>query len=285
MPIDHFIRSPCGSFDLVEQHGDFNSESYRSNFAFYLFTYLRGFRELIDTLMLDERFHCVELIEGYIRAERVSIDALIQPQWRNALPKKAYWANCHGNQIDRICEGKPMRIDRGLQAMLALHVVFSKSSEQKLRDINIFEFVRLVPAIYALKDLTNPGREWLRGNAADERARKRYDRLIARLCPDPASAKGKQIARAKGFLGDVAAGHALTFENATMICREVRRISRNAEVVILSSRMEGGRRPRQGAQSQMRCCDNEAEFIRLSTPEVERIKALSSQQKPLQMGR
>lgn len=285
MTTDHFITSPCGAFDLVEQHGDFNPESYRNNFAFYLFTYLRGFRELVDNLLLDERFHCVELAEGYVRAERVSIGELIEDQWRRMLPKKADWSHCHGNQIDRIFEGKPMRIDRGLQAMLALQVVFSKSDEQKLRDFNVFEFVRMVPAIYALKDLEPAAQAWLRGGAIDKTGRASFNEFIAKLCPNHAEAKGGQVTRAKIFLSDVAAGHALTFDNAAMILELVRRYDTSARITTLSSRMEGGRRSKLEKRTQMRCCDNEAEFIRLSPAAIDRMNAILPHGKRDQSGR
>jgi hypothetical protein len=278
-----FIKAPQGDFELCEQHDGFNSETYRLNFASYLFTHLRGFRELMNVLLLDPRFDSLDKVQAYVRAEVLSVKSLIPDDWRKALSKNGEW-KCHGGQIDRICSGAPARLDRNLQAVLALGIVFSESKNAILRDINIYEYVRLVPAVYALKNLHPSEKLWLTGKSKSEADRSAFEKLVTDLCPKNDDAPGDPAARARRFLADASNGHAITWDNARLIRSAISVEWHGSQVLALNSRMEGGRRSKDTKGTKMRCCDGEAEFIRLDPKKLGKLHRLSTGIRKAQAG-
>jgi hypothetical protein len=272
---ERFIAAPRGNYELVEQHAGFNAESFRRNFAPYLFTYLRGFREAATLLLLDTRFDdCLEKVHAYVRAERFSAPKVTPEKWKQALGPNANWETCHGNQIDRICLGAAARVDRNLQATLALSVLFGTSENAALRTIDVYEFITLAPAIYSLRNLTDAARNWLQGKNNRAKEEERFEKFIRELCTSDNTSQ--RHARARLFLEDASLGCGMTWQNAKRIETVLR--SRldwtGVEVRILTNRMEGRRPQKRGNEPRMGCCRHEAEFVLLDARKLKKLQSI-----------
>lgn len=225
--------------------------------------------------MLDTRFDdCLEKVHAYVRAERFITPRLVPEAWKQAVGPNGDWRVCHGSQIDRICLGASARVDRNLQAILALGLLFERSGNAALRAIDICEFITLAPAIYTLRNLTDGARDWLRGKATGMKDKARFKKLIHEFClPDNTP---QAQARARLFLGDASDGCGMTWQNAKLIEAALclRPDWTGVQVKILANRMEGRRPYKLPNEARMRCCQNEAEFVRLDQDKLRKLGSI-----------
>jgi hypothetical protein len=271
LPSNIFIQSPQGEQELIEHRKGFNFETYRQNFAAYRFTHIRGIRELMDVLLLDKQYESLDLVQGYMRARRRS--SQVPTQWKNALGKKADWAECHGNQIDQICAGVAARLDRNLQAALALALLYKESTHPHLRQLDIFRYLRFAPAIYSIANMPDIAIDWLKGDGS-QKHKPEYEDLITALCPTPSDAEGVQRERAKTFLADAAAGYPMTYPNAELIRSRFQSDWTGAKITLLKTRMDM-RKLRPHQKMELRCCKCESEFVRLDAEALKSLRKIA----------
>jgi hypothetical protein len=261
---------------LLEKHDGFDADSYRRNFAPYLWTHIRGFRELLDALLLERHFETAEMVTEYVRAARVLVLPKIPDDWKKTLTKNAHWNVCSGEQISRICEGAPARLDRSCQAIMALDIAFTLAQHPDLKQIRIYDYVRLAPAIYAVRNLSPAAKAWLKGGAESEADKDRFKKLVGRLCQkDGQDEERDRNTKAGKFLGEAACGYAMTFQNAAIIKSSIKSTWGTPHIELLANRVEG-RPPFSKAKKlpPLRCCIWEAEFINLEADKFVKLRKL-----------
>lgn len=225
--------------------------------------------------MHDTRFDdCLEKVHAYVRAERLTAPRLVPQSWKDALAPKGDWRVCRGGQTDSICQGVAARADRNLLATLALSVLFERSDNPALRSLDIFECITLAPAIYAVTNLTDGARNWLRGKAKRPQDRARFQKFIRDLCVRDPSPPAHD--RARLFLEDASYGCGMTWQNAKRVEAALRKRPdwTGVEVKILANRMEGRRPHRRANDPRMRCCQKEAEFVLPDQATLNRLGAI-----------
>jgi len=146
--------------------------------------------------------------------------------------------------------------------------------------VDIYRYVRLVPAIYAIRNLSPGAHDWLKGRAKRGEDFDSYDALLKMLCPAPEDAPGDQIGRAKAFLEDVADGYPLTCENATLIHGRLKPEWRGAKVQLLNARTDGFSSGRRQSKVKLRCCSQEAEFIKLDPALLAQLPSVVRSRRP-----
>ncbi len=254
----------------------FDAESYRRNFAPYLWTHIRGFRELLDVLLLQPHFTTPEMVAEYVRGARLLVLPRVPEEWTRTLTKNAHWSVCGGEQIARICAGAPARLDRSCQAIMALEIVFKLAQHPELRQISIYDYVRLAPAIYAQRNLSHYAIGWLKGTADSPADKERHQKLIAKLCQkDGQDEERDRSAKAAKFLAEGACGYAMTYQNAQLIKSSMKRSWGSPRIEMLANRVEG--RPPTGKGKKLlplRCCNHEAEFVNLDESKFVKLRKL-----------
>ena len=226
------------------------------------------------------------MVAEYLKGARALVLPRIPTEWHAALTRNAHWTICHASQIERICAGEPARLDRNCQAILALDIAFKLAQNSVLRTINVFDFVALVPATYAIRNLSDYAKAWLKGQKESELARKRLDELITALCPAGRDA-AELRPRAMKFLSNVACGYPLTHQNAEIIVSHMLPDWGSPQIILLHDRVQGGRRKATKNKREkpgLRCCDCEGAFIRLDPKKLARLAAVRTKRVRAQDG-
>ncbi len=265
----------------MKAHDGFDALNYCQHFAPFHYTYIRGFRELTTFLLLEPHFDTPETVVEYLKGARALALCHIPPDWQRVRIKNAHWTICRPEQVGRIWAGEAARLDRVCQTVLALDIAFKLAQEAKLKSINVFDFVELIPAVYALQNLSPPAKAWLKGggSASDH---KRWEELVAALSPVDGEPINQRAAFARKFLSDVACGYPLTYENAEVIAAHFKGGWGTPKIVPLRNRMEGRPAPKGDNRPKLRCCANEGYFVRLGKMKLDKLQQLRPKDKAVQ---
>ena len=285
----YLLKVPGHERSLLAQHDGFDAEIYRKQFAPYPWTHIRGFRDLFELLLLEPCYGCDDDVTEFLKGLRPQIFQRIPPQWKSFDFNNSHWTACHSAQIVRICAGHPATLDRACQAIVALQIAFEHAQNEIVRSIDIYQFIELAPAAFALKNVSDVGKAWLKGTVRSthvEHDQQRYAKLVQDLCPEDENdqQRGRQE-KARRFLSNAADGHAITFQNAQLLKSYVSGAWGTPVVVALQSRKEGGRRPatREG-EARLRCNDFESEFLKLDRGKAIELQKLAERAR-VQAGR
>ncbi|VIO70541.1 hypothetical protein CI1B_31950 [Bradyrhizobium ivorense] len=264
---------PGSERDLLSQPEGFDAEVYRKHFAPYPWTHIRGFRELFELLFLQPNIGSdLEAIE-FMKGLWPQIVRRVPAEWRAFDFRNAHWSVCNSRQIEWVYMGKPARLDRSCHAAIALQIAFEFADNDVVRGLNVLDYLELVPATFALDNISAVAKTWLKGAVRPEHVE--YDRtlfegLIKSLCPEDGQDEQRgRVQKAKTFLSNVADGHALTFENADLIKRHLPSGWGSPRIVPLQSRKDGKRRD---SGVKLRCCDFESEFVKLDQARFEQLR-------------
>lgn len=157
------LKAPAGERDVFSRPKGFDLEIYRRHFAPYHWTHVRGFRELVEVYQLEPYFDCTETVSLYLQGLRAVAAQRLPPGWSDFQFKSAQWSACHAAPIARICKGNPARLDQACHAVVALQTAYERAQNTELRKINIFDYIEIVPAAYALRNLSKLAEGFLRG--------------------------------------------------------------------------------------------------------------------------
>lgn len=192
-------------------------KSARPQFALYRYTYVRGFRELQHALLLEPHYKKPEVVTDYVRAARKLAVLSTPPEWRTAFVENFHWDACNEDSLVRICKGEPSRLDRSCHAMLALDITFKTAHIEALRNVDVYDYIRLAPAMYAIRDLSPEGKAFLSRKTHHGQDLSQYEKLVATLLPqDGQNAIRGRPEKARAF-PDAAAGFALTRTNGRAV--------------------------------------------------------------------
>jgi hypothetical protein len=274
------LKVPGYERDLLSQPMGFDLEVYRKHFAPYPWTHVRGFRELFPLLLLQPLFDCDETSIEYLKGLWPQVMQRIPRDWSEFKFKNAHWSVCHGKQIARICAGQPARLDRGCHATIALQIAFERALNKVVREISVFEYLELVPAVFALGNLSDVAKAWLKGTVRPDHLEYDtglFENLMKDLCPEGYNdAQLDRRRKLRTFLSNVADGHALTFENAQLIKSHFPPGWGSPQIISLQSRKDGKRRENAlKSEVKLRCCDFESEFIRVGPKRLEELRERS----------
>jgi hypothetical protein len=206
-----FDRSP-EIIDLFEANDDFEWSTYVREFAPYRWTYIAGFAELISLLHTTEpEFSDVSSVVDYLTGLRLSGVRRVPNAWKQSFTG-GYWSNCGADQIELACSGAPLRFDRACQAIKTLEFAFSKATMPVPQNLNIYNFIRLRPAIYVLEDMPARCQSLLRGKEPGQRA---ANDLASKLFLSPLYVNDpSSVDHMSAFLSGAADGFAMTWANA-----------------------------------------------------------------------
>lgn len=253
-------REPDSFFELLDEPDILNRSAFVRKFAPYLWTYIAGYRELVDRFVLvhHDVFDHVsvrELLKGW-RKPAVSG---IPESWKSALrDDEAYWTTLNPDQIDKACDCDPLRLDRACQIIKLLELVFHHSRYPELQSIDCFEFLQLRPAVYSFGTLASEPKHWLEHGSGDA-----FESLLITLRRGREDEKIKQSARA--LLGMVASGVSITRTNALLIQRHLEQAGFGG-VVFNMLPARGRRRP----------CSVEPEFVSLEPSKLAKLNNLEN---------
>jgi hypothetical protein len=239
------IKAPADILSILDAQGeDFQLEVYLERFAPYHWTYLAGYGALLDVLLLAEHgFRDIKAVVDYVKGQRGRAIGLVPDSWRERFPRGS-WGDCNGSQIVKASGGQAMRLDKVCQGIKSLEFAFAGAVNPLLRELDIYRFIRLRPAIYVLRELDAKQKSLLQAirlNVVDEEI---YKALIEKVCAVRKKAPTDEIVKqARSFLALAADGYAITWNNAQLIRRCLKEAGYGHVVVVaMQGRTDGGRK-------------------------------------------
>jgi hypothetical protein len=239
------IKAPADILSILDAQGeDFQPEVYLEHFAPYHWTYVAGYGALLDELLVAESgFRDIKAVVDYVKGQRGRAIGLVPKSWRERFPRGS-WEDCNGSQILKASGGQPMRLDKVCQGIKSLEFAFTGAVNPSLRELDIYQFIRLRPAIYVLRDLDAKQKSLLQAtrlNVVDEMI---YKALIEKVCAVRKRAPTDDIVKqARSFLALAADGYATTWNNAQFIRRCLKEVGYGHVVVeVMQGRTDGGRK-------------------------------------------
>jgi hypothetical protein len=262
-------RQIADSFDLFDEMGDLLPHIYMEHFASYRWTYIAGYQNLVELLFLSTKnFTSNRDATRHIAAHRFRAKDMIPDGWKARFPD-GNWNSISSAQIEGASNGAALRFDKACVAIKALEIVFAEAAEAALRDIDVYEFLALRPAVFVLRNLDDEARAFLYGdnlNAAEQRL---CDDLISQL--RPRDNHGVDLGWARILLTEVAQGFGITFQSATVIAKFLHQIGfSKPAVVALESRMVGS-----GWKREKRCSSSERAFLSVAPPKMSKLWKLA----------
>jgi hypothetical protein len=250
-------KGPDSSLSLLVKRKGFDGALYVSNFGAYSWTYIAGYRELLNLWALAEKFTLQEATE-FIKGLYLKAISEVPVAWQNPFEnrKGADWARCHPSQIELASKGGPLRFDRACQAIKALELMLKFSSNSVLKKLDLYEYISLRPAIYVLRGLSPAAKTWLGTDGNNQIS------LLKELC-----GRDDDVMRAKArsFLDEVSGGFAATGQNADLILCHMRehdrRLAQGVTVAQMSHRGDDERFRRDRMKLAKTCSTTELPFI------------------------
>jgi hypothetical protein len=261
---------------LCVKPNDFDCTSFLTHFGAYRFTRLAGFREIINSaLVVEGGFsrlnHALAAVKGTLGAASKELPEAL----KKAMPH-GDWIDCHGDQVDSAWSGEALRFDKACMVIKALELALRRESSSVLNALDVYRFITLHPAIYALRNLEI----WRllfdvqhRDRLHDSELRI-VETLKASLMPN--DDHGRKVCKkeyVETFISQAIHGSPITWHSAEIFCKSFEPGSRSkgvssnstllARSVIaeqLTSRNDGGKRT-----GKKLCSQNEGPFIGLST--------------------
>jgi hypothetical protein len=239
------IKAPADILSILDAQGeDFQVEVYLEHFAPYHWTYLAGYGALLDVLLLAEHgFRDIKAVVDYVKGQRGRAIGLVPDSWRGRFPRGS-WGDCNGSQIVKASSGQALRLDKLCQGIKSLEFAFAGAVNLSLRELDIYRFVRLQPAIYVLRDLDAKQKSLLQATRLNGVDEKIYKTLIDKVCAvRKKAATDDVIKQARSFLALAADGYAITWNNAQLIRRSLKEAGYGHVIVTaMQDRTDGGRK-------------------------------------------
>ena len=229
---------------LDTQEEGFDPYSYLDTFGGYRWTYIVGYREILDKLLLaEDDFRRLRALKDYVKGLRGRAIDTVPFAWKELYPE-GDWEHFNETQMHAAFDGEPMRFDKALLALSTLDLAVKSSRSSEFRQLDIYSLVRLRPAIYVLRSLDDKARAFLTRNKPTDLEADLFKQLIYQLCP-PGLAyvrTNREVAATK-FLLWVALGYGMTWRNATIICKFINDLeigTNRAMIASLQDRTDGG---------------------------------------------
>jgi Pentapeptide repeats (8 copies) len=205
---------PNDGFSLFD---DFLPYNYIENFAPFLWTHIAGYPSLIELFRFAERLPSTRNVKEHVEVQRLSAVNNIPDGWKMRF-ERGDWNKCSTSQIKDACIGNAMRFDKACIAMKALELAFVNAESARLRDLNIYDFLSLRPAVFVLSEMEDRARAFLYGQDLGSAEKSQRVALISRLSPrDGYDAELHRARAGERFLAEVAEGFGITFQNAAVI--------------------------------------------------------------------
>jgi hypothetical protein len=204
-------REPQDIFELLDEPENFNRPIYLATFAPYRWTYIAGYRELVDRYILEHGEHFDRTtVREILRGWRKPAMKAVPTSWKDVITAdQSYWSSLNPDQINKACDGLPTRFDRACQIVKALDLAFRHSHSRELQNLNVYALVVFQPAIYVFDGLGIEAEHWIaRGDKKEAR-----QKLVGELCGGEPTLKEK----ACSFLKLVAKGAPITRATAVLI--------------------------------------------------------------------
>jgi hypothetical protein len=214
------LKAPTDIFGLFDtQSPDFKPEIYLEHFAAYRWTYVAGFPALIHAMLqAGEGFGERKDVLEYIVGQRGRAIGLLPARWKSIF-KDGDWDDFNGAQVQSASKGEPLRLDKACYCILSAELALRGVFNQSLRDLGLYRFVRLRPAVYVLGDLDARQRSLLQPTTLNEEDKELYKKLVEEICalsPEPVA---KVEDKAKSFLAVASQGAGMTLPNARLLKR------------------------------------------------------------------
>lgn len=268
---------PSDSFALLDKHGPaLRPSTYVREFGPFAYTYIVGYQSLLETLlMLEPNFETLPDLREHVKGQRVRARGAIQDTWKVRY-ENGDWGNCNESQIGKACSGEPLRFDKACIAIMALDLVFAESSESAVRSVDVYDYLKLRPAIFVLREPSGRALDFLRGH---HRNTNDYSELLSLLSPthvrqrDEESDKVRQL---QEFLKGAAAGHGMTLNNATIVSDYFTEQNLGTpRIEALEARNDNGR-----LTNNKFCNRAEPAFISLAEETMQRLQSLTQPKRP-----
>jgi hypothetical protein len=254
-------EAPTDILSLLDaQGGDFQPDAYLEKFAPWHWTYVAGYPLLLTTLLAaEEGFRDDKGVFEYVKGQRSRAVGRIPQAWQDQFPTRG-WGECNVSQIAMAAKGAAVCLDKACQAIRSLELAFAGATNPALNELDFYQFVRLRPAIYVLRDLDSKQKSLLQATRLNADEEKIYSDLVQKICAlreeAPTAATTK---KAKSFLALAAEGRGITLKNAQLInafLHEAR--FGHVTVVAMADRTDGGRKV-----SEKECNSAESLFVAL----------------------
>ncbi len=154
-----------------------------------------------------------------------------------------------------------------------------------MQGINVFEYVKLVPATYAfdIKEKEKAKLMWLSGSGRSKDPD--WMDLVRDLFGQSSGLTEDQVGIARSFLADVSNGYPLTWATASLIKPRLAAKTSQFDLRYLVQRNEAKRRPKKRGMSQISACAQESAFIRLSAEKKHALQKIVEQVRGYQASR
>ena len=171
-----------------------------------------------------------------------------------------------------------LRFDRACIAIKSLETAFTAASSPILKNVDVYEFLKLRPAVFVLKNLDHNSETILADAQLDPAQQAKRDALIRELTPaDGHDAKLNREVEGARFLKEVANGYGITFQNATKIADFIH--GWGAPLPLIGP-LESRANKVAGKKMQLRCNAHEAPFLSLDPSKLRRLQQLVSPAPP-----
>ena len=238
------MHEPSDIFDLMDEQGDdFDQSAYLTNFAPYWYTYVVGYRTLVQRLLVAEKaFPNPKSALRYVSGQSELAIGRVPRSWKTRFESRD-WDECTDSQVSKAYAGEPLRLDKACLAIKSLHLAFVGAVPAYAAQHDLYAELRLRPAIYVLRGLEAAEIEVLRPKRPKS-VGEHHLAVVERICSESAEKQGAALTqKVKNYLAMVADGYPVTYANARFIrdffVRELK--CNHVSIASIAERTDGGR--------------------------------------------
>ncbi|TXG96743.1 MAG: hypothetical protein E6R08_08665 [Nevskiaceae bacterium] len=212
------MHEPSDIFDLLAEQGDhFDQSAYLANFAPYFYTYVVGYRTLVQKLLVaEDAFRNPKSALRYVSGQSELAIGRIPPSWKSRFESRD-WNECSEAPILKAYAGEPLRLDKACLAIKSLQLAFAGAVPAYAAQHDLYAELRLSPAIYVLRDIQAPEKEVLQPSRTKS-ASPQHAKLLKSICANSSERQDAAlINKAKSCIAMVADGYPTTYASARFI--------------------------------------------------------------------
>jgi hypothetical protein len=265
------MGQPEDSVALVkDQPEGFDAKAYLTEFGMYRWTYVVGLKEILRTSLLRNLFPTLRAAQRMVEAQTAVAPSRISDGWKKPLAT-GHWHDCGPAQFQDAWNGRPLRFDKACLVIKALELALARQDQTgRLGDLDIYQFVRLVPAVFVLRNLE----EWQFLMRYPHRMKEYENDFLAALKQKlPPMQRSTPEGRIHGpghlFLSHAIKGFGITWRNAVIIRDSFEQeLSVPAEIQMLTNRSDGGLKT-----NMKKCNEREGPFVGLTKQQLDELTA------------